>query len=76
MVLNVMYKFTILLLSLILTSCSPTGQLSFNTQFPKTSPILSEKDKTELKRKIAIKNSELFTDEELQSLGVLEVVIK
>jgi len=71
-----MRYFTILLLSLILTSCSTTGQLSFNTQFPKTSPILSEKGKTELKRNIAIKNSELFTNEELEQLGILEVVIK
>ncbi len=71
-----MRNFTIILLSIFFTSCSTTGQLSFNTQFPKSSPVLSEKDKTELKKKIAIKNSELFTDEELEQLGILEVVIK
>lgn len=72
-----MKYFTIILLSLILTSCTQTGQLAFNTSFPKSSPILSEKGKTELKKKIAIKNAELFTDEEIQTLtGELEIVIK
>jgi len=44
--------------------------------FPKSSPVLNEPEKIKLKRNIAIKNSELFTDEELEQLGVLEVVIK
>lgn len=61
--------------SLFILSCS-TGQLSFTTQFPSSSPVLSEKGKTELKKKIAIKNSERFTQEELIEYGVLEVEIK
>lgn len=66
---------TIFLISIFIHSCSDT-QLMLSVQFPKSSPVLSEKGKTELKKKIAIKNSELFTDEELAQLGVLEVVIK
>lgn len=69
-------KLTIIfLISIFIHSCSDT-QLMLSVQFPKSSPVLSEKGKTELKKKIAIKNSELFTDEELAQLGVLEVVIK
>lgn len=68
---------TIFLISLFISSCSSnTGLLNLSVNFPKSSPVLSEKGKTELKKKIAIKNSELFTDEELAQLGVLEVVIK
>lgn len=67
----------IIFLCLFLMSCTQkTGLLNLSVNFPKSSPVLSEKGKTELKRNIAIKNSELFTDEELQALGVLEVVIK
>lgn len=76
-----MSKFTITLLSIsllsFLSSCTQNaGELNISVNFPKTSPILSEKGKTELKRNIAIKNSELFTNEELEQLGILEVVIK
>lgn len=72
-----MVKFTITLLSIFLTSCTQNaGELSFMVNFPSSSPVLSEKGKTELKRNIAIKNSELFTNEELEQLGILEVVIK
>ena len=69
-------KLTTVILTLLLTSCTPTGQLNLSVNFPKSSPILSEKGKTELKRNIAIKNAELFTNEELEKLGILEVVIK
>lgn len=71
-------KLTIIfLISIFINSCTQnTGELNLSVNFPKSSPVLSEKGKTELKKKIAIKNSELFTDEELAQLGVLEVVIK
>ena len=69
-------KLLTIIIPLLLISCSSTGQLNLSVNFPKSSPILSEKGKTELKRNIAIKNSELFTNEELEQLGILEVVIK
>ena len=69
-------KLLTIIIPLFLISCSTTGQLNLSVNFPKSSPILSEKGKTELKRNIAIKNSELFTNEELEQLGILEVVIK
>lgn len=51
-----MHKFTILLsISLIsfISSCSLNqGSLGFSANFPKSSKILSEKEKIELKRKI------------------------
>lgn len=67
--------FIIKLLSLIfLSSCSTsTGQIGFMVNFPKSSPILTKAEKEELNKKIKIKNSELFTSEEL---GDLEIVIK
>lgn len=63
----------ILGLLLTLTSClSNYGELGISVNFPKTSPILTIKEKEVLKEKIKIKNAELFVGEE----GVLEVVIK
>lgn len=62
---------------LILNSCSNTSELAFNIQFPKSSPILNQKQKIELKKNIAIKNLDLFTEEELKELlGELEIIIK
>lgn len=69
-------KLLTIIIPLFLISCTPTGQLNLSVNFPKTSPVLSEKGKTELKRNIAIKNAEFFTNEELEQLGILEVVIK
>lgn len=71
-------NFTITLLSLLfISSCSSNaGELSFMVNFPKSSKVLTESEKISLKKKIAVKNTEIFTDEELQALGVLEVVIK
>lgn len=66
---------TIFLISIFIHSCSDT-QLMLSVNFPKSSPILTDIKKKELKRNIAIKNSELFTEQELEQLGVLEVVIK
>lgn len=66
-------KILIIVLILIIQSCSSNyGELGFNISFPKTSPILTIKEKEVLKDKIKIKNTELFVGEE----GVLEVVIK
>lgn len=63
---------------LFLMSCSKnTGKLNFSVNFPKSSSVLSKKEKTELKKNIAIKNAELFTEEELRELlGELEIEIK
>lgn len=44
--------------------------------FPKSSTILTEPEKIDLKKKIAVKNTEIFTDEEKEEMGVLEVAIK
>lgn len=68
----------ILLISLIsisfLTSCSSnTGSLGLSVNFPKSSPILNKNQKEELNKKIKIKNSEIFTSEELAEL---EIIIK
>ncbi len=75
-----MVKFTIILLSIslsFLSSCTQNqGQLSFMVNFPKSSKVLNEPEKIDLKKKIAIKNTEIFTNEELEQLGILEVVIK
>lgn len=73
-----MKNFTITLLSisllLFISSCaSNTGSLGFSVNFPKSAPILTKTQKEELNKKIKIKNSELFTSEEL---GDLEIVIK
>lgn len=69
---------TIFLISIFISSCSQnTGELSFMVNFPKNSPVLSKKEKTELKKNIAIKNADLFTEEEMKELfGELEIEIK
>lgn len=75
-------NFTIILLSIpllsFLTSCTQkTGELNLSVNFPLSSPVLSKKEKTELKKNIAIKNTSLFTEEEKKELfGELEIEIK
>lgn len=76
-----MLKITITLLSisllLFISSCaSNTGELSFMVNFPKSSKVLTEAEKRDLKKKIAVKNTEIFTDEEKEEMGVLEIEIK
>lgn len=76
-----MKNFTITLLSISLlffiSSCSSnTGELSFMVNFPKSSKVLTELEKRDLKKKIAVKNTEIFTDEEKEEIGVLEIEIK
>lgn len=66
-------KVLIIISILMLQSCSSNyGELGLSVSFPKTSPILTIKEKEILKEKIKIKNAELFVGEE----GVLEVVIR
>lgn len=70
-------KLLTIIIPLFLISCSTTGQLNLSINFPSSSPVLSKKDKTELKKNIAIKNTSLFTDEEIKELfGELEIEIK
>lgn len=81
MVLKNMRNFTITLLSItlisFLSSCSTkTGSLGLSVNFPKSSPILTKVEKQELKKKIAVKNTEIFTDEEKEEMGVLEIEIR
>lgn len=78
-----MKKFTItlLLLSLITSCSSNTGELSFMVNFPKSSKILSEKEKIELKRKIEenekkLKISSSENDSSQNDSGVLLIEIK
>lgn len=66
-------RVLIIALMLIIQSCSSNyGELGISVSFPKTSPILTKKEKEVLKDKIKIKNTELFVGEE----GVLEVIVK
>lgn len=74
-----MHKFSITLLSISLlffiSSCTQnTGQMSFMVNFPKSSKVLTQSEKEELKKKaeLTLKNLE---DQDLNS-GVLEVTIK
>ena len=75
-------NFTIILLSItlisFLSSCSQNKRsLNLAVNFPKNTPVLSKKEKTELKKNIAIKNADLFTEEEIKELlGELEIEIK
>lgn len=72
-----MLKFNLISIILIslLSSCksNDTGSLGLSVNFPKSAPILTKTQKEELNKKIKIKNSELFTPEEI---GDLEIVIK
>lgn len=67
---------TIILLSIILSSCTSKGYLGLSVQFPESSKVLTKEEKKELEKKIKIKNSELFTETELKEVGILEVQIK
>lgn len=75
-----MVKFTITLLSIsilsFLSSCTQNaGELSFMVNFPKSSPVLTEPEKIDLKKKIERKYQIQNTDESNEN-GTLEVTIK
>lgn len=71
----IIYLLGLIFISSFLFSCSEkTGELIFNVSFPKNTKILTDEEKKELDKKIKIKNSQLFTSDELN--GVLEVIIK
>lgn len=70
-----MHKLITILLILLLSSCTQnTGQMSFMVNFSKSSKVLTQSEKEELKKKaeLTLKNLE---DQDLNS-GVLEVTIK
>lgn len=69
-------KFFILSVFMLFSFSCSTGDLGLKVKFPEKAPILSDKAKVELKKNIAIKNSELFTEEEKEDLGILEIEIK
>lgn len=71
----IIYFLGFIFISSFLFACSEkTGNLIFKVSFPKNTKILTAEEKKDLNKKIKIKNSELFTNDELS--GVLEVVIK